>query len=177
VKTLQFFSGFAFALLGLPAYAGNLETCSFTSESDTQLNVIDLKPRTSKQNFYYRLGHFVAFISAGDLGRQARARAEKTGLQIDISLARDIARDSSLRDEVDLFKYAMSNPRYVERIDFLIAGSLDAGVVAVADLWGRPKIEYIPTLSRISYSGPSLKKRIYCATNEELVLEVTDSVS
>jgi len=171
------FVGAACGLFAALACAENLETCSGQSDRSTAMTSIQLKSRTSAQGFYFRLRHFVAFVSSTDLERLLKQRAASTGLEIDASLAQDVAKDFKSGGQVDLFKYVLSNPKYLPRLEFLMASSLDSGVLSLVDVWGRPKAEEVHSVRRISYAGPGLKKRIYCAADEELILDVTDTIS
>lgn len=170
-------AGAACGLFAALSCAENLETCSGQSDRSTALSSIQLKSRTSEQSFYFRLGHFVAFVSGADIERLLKQRAALTGLEIDASLAKDVAKDVKSSAQVDLFKYVLSNPKYLPRLEFLMASSFDSGVLSLIDVWGRPQAEDVLTVKKISYASLELKKRIYCGAANELILDVTDTIS
>lgn len=167
----------ACAFLAASAYASESETCSLQNDQDIVSASIKLKSHTGSQNFYFRLGSFVAFISAQDLEIQLKSQVAMTGLTIDAALAQDIARDTMVGGQVDLFRYVLSNPKYLKRLEFIIARSIDVGVVSLVDIRGRPKMEDVNLVKRISYSDSLLKKRIYCAADTDVVLDITDAIA
>ena len=145
---------------------------------------IFLKPYTGSHSYYLLVNekrpsfHYAILVTPQDVIEDLKKRISLNGHRMYSVLLAEIEKDLPLRQNVDINKYGISDPRFVGYFDSIFANLVGQGKASILDLWELDEAtRSVNEVLLTSIESPGGKYRAICNLQEESILFVTDVIA
>lgn len=169
----------ALIFVGSPFVTDAQSCTNAAGDENAKSRRIELYDEPAVPSFYFRASHYAILVAADVLIDTLEAAFRRYESPLDGRLLVELKRNSPLKENTDLFKFVLTDSRYLQRIELLLANMLEGGKATVVDVWqlSSDPNRALEAIILVHIDSGSAGTRRFCTPSGDLLLDVTDYVA